>query len=73
MIFSCGAKQEQKAQNQEKLVIYAGLDEELMLTIVTQKFQERRGIPTEYSRMINGEILARIKTEQNNMNIQNTV
>lgn len=66
MIFSCGAKQEQKVENQEKLVVHAGLDEE-HAAIVTQKFQEKTGIPTEYVRMSNGEILARIKTEQNNM------
>lgn len=46
------------------MVIYAGLDEE-HAAIVVEEFEKATGIPTEYVRMSNGEILARLKTEQN--------
>lgn len=61
--FFLWAKQEQKSENQEKLVVYAGLDEEHLLPIVTQKFQEKQEFQQNMLEWVM-ENLARIKANK---------
>ncbi len=61
---SCGAKD--SAKSEEKLVFYAGLQED-HAAMVAQEFTKETGIPAEFVRMSSGETLARIKAEKNNM------
>lgn len=59
-LISCGNK------NEEKLIFYAGVEEDHALLVATE-FEKETGIKTEFVRMSNGEILARLKAEKNNM------
>lgn len=62
-LFSCGSAKE---ETQEKLVFYAGLQED-HAALIAEKFTKETGIPTEFVRMSSGETLARLKAEKNNM------
>lgn len=62
LLFSC----KKESGEQEKLTVYVGLQEDLA-ALVTQKFQEKSGIPTEYINLSSGETLARLKAERSNM------
>lgn len=61
LLVACG-----NSKSQEKLVFYAGIEEDHALLVATE-FEKETGIPTEFVRMGNGEILARLKAEKNNM------
>lgn len=61
---SCGTGE--KAKTEQKLVFYAGLQED-HAALIAQKFEEETGIKTEFVRLSNGETLARLKAERDNM------
>ncbi len=62
-IVACGGK---SSETKEKLVFYAGLQED-HAAMIAQEFTKATGIPAEFVRMSSGETLARIKAEKNNM------
>ncbi|WP_064591799.1 ABC transporter substrate-binding protein [Streptobacillus moniliformis] len=65
-LFSCGSNSENTSKSEEKLVFYAGLQED-HAALIAEKFTDETGIPTEFVRMSSGETLARLKAEKNNM------
>ncbi|WP_067138915.1 ABC transporter substrate-binding protein [Oceanivirga salmonicida] len=66
LAFSCGGNTEANVKSEEKLVFYAGLQED-HAAMVAQEFTKETGIPAEFVRLSSGETLARLKAEKNNM------
>lgn len=64
-MFSCGGSSNGENKEQ-KLVFYAGLQED-HAAMIAEEFEKETGIKTEYVRMSNGETLARLKAERDNM------
>lgn len=63
-LFAGGAQE--GAEDQGKLVFYAGLQED-HAAMIAEEFEAETGIRTEFVRMSSGEILARIRAEKDNM------
>ena len=69
-IISCGgsggAADKKEEKKDQKLVFYAGLQED-HAAMIAQEFEKETGIKTEFVRLSSGETLARLKAEKDNM------